>query len=79
MIDDVSFKLDNFQRETDRNFRNLTSDLDDLATEMKGTIRKIKQNVSDIKQTNTRLEQRIKEIEDLGIIQKAIAKEAEDK
>ena len=46
---------------------------------MKGTIRKIKQNVSDIKQTNTRLEQRIKEIEDLGIIQKAIAKEAEDK
>ena len=78
MIDDVSFKLDNFQRETDRSFRNLTSDLDDLATEMKGTIRKIKQNVSDIKQTNTRLEQRIKEIEDLGIIQKAITKEAED-
>jgi len=79
MIDDVGFKLDNFQRSTDKNFRNLNSDLDDLATEMKGTLRKIKLNISDLEQTNTRLDQRIKELEDLGIIQKAIAKEAEEK
>jgi DNA-binding HxlR family transcriptional regulator len=46
---------------------------------MKGTLRKIKLNISDLEQTNTRLDQRIKELEDLGIIQKAIAKEAEDK
>mgnify|MGYP001285423122 FL=1 len=79
MIDDVGFRLDNFQRKTEKNFRNLNSDLDDLATEMKGTLRKIKLNISDIEQTSTRLDQRIKELEDLGIIQKAIAKEAEDK
>ena len=46
---------------------------------MKGTLRKIKLNISDLEQTNTRLDQRIKELEDLGIIKKAIAKEAEDK
>ena len=46
---------------------------------MKGTLRKIKLNISDLEQTNTRLDQRIKELEDLGIIQKAIAKEAEEK
>lgn len=79
MIDDVGFRLDNFQRKTEKNFRNLNSDLDDLATEMKGTLRKIKLNISDIEQTSTRLDQRIKELEDLGIIQKAIAKEAEEK
>lgn len=79
MIDDVGFRLDNFQRKTEKNFRNLNSDLDDLATEMKGTLRKIKLNISDIEQTSTRLDQRIKELEDLGIIQKAIAKEAEGK
>ena len=79
MIDDVGFRLDNFQRKTEKDFRNLNSDLDDLATEMKGTLRKIKLNISDIEQTSTRLDQRIKELEDLGIIQKAIAKEAEEK
>ena len=79
MIDDVGFRLDNFQRSTEKNFRNLNSDLDDLATEMKGTLRKIKLNISALEQTNTSLDQRIMELEELGIIQKAIAKEAEDK
>lgn len=79
MIDNVSFVLENFKRTTDKNFRNLTSDLDDLGIEMKGTLRKIKLELSDLEQSNTRLDQRLKELEKLGIIQKAIAKEAEEK
>ena len=31
LIDDVDFKLDNFIRETERNFRNVTNDLEDLS------------------------------------------------
>ena len=31
MIDDVSFKLDNFTRETEKKFRNVNNDIDDLA------------------------------------------------
>ena len=78
MIDDVSFRLDNFKRETDKNLRNLSADLDDLGIEIKGTLRKIKQGISDLEQTNTRLDRRIKEIEDLALIQKEKAKEAEE-
>ncbi len=43
MIDDVSFRLDNFVRDTEKNFRNVNNDIDDLATEIKGTVRKLKQ------------------------------------
>lgn len=77
MIDDVSFRLDNFKRETEKNFRNVNNDLDDLSTEVKGTIRKLKQNISDLEQMTSSLEKRLKEIEDLTIIQKEKAKEAE--
>ena len=35
MIDEVSFKLDNFIRDTEKKFRNVNNDLDDLATELK--------------------------------------------
>tara|TARA_B100000003_G_C10924220_1_gene368535 strand:+ start:1289 stop:1804 length:516 start_codon:yes stop_codon:yes gene_type:complete len=77
MIDDVSFRLDNFKRETEKNFRNVNNDLDDLSTEVKGTIRKLKQNISDLEQMTSSLEKRLKEIEDLTLIQKEKAKEAE--
>ena len=33
MIDDVSFSLDNFMRKTEKDFRNVNNDLDDLATD----------------------------------------------
>ena len=80
MIDDVSFRLDNFMRDTDKKFRNVTNDLDDLATEIKGTVRKLKQGISDLEQTAKTLDKRLKEIEDLTLIQeeKAEAAEAEE-
>ena len=78
MIDDVSFKLDNFIRDTEKKFRNVNNDLDDLATELKGTVRKLKQGISGLEQTTKTLEKRLKEIEDLALIQKEKAKAAEE-
>ena len=78
MIDDVSFTLDNFMRNTKKNFRNVNNDIDDLATDVKGTIRKLKQNIADLEQTASTLEKRLKEIEDLALIQQEKAEAAED-
>ena len=78
MIDDVSFTLDNFMRTTDKKFRNVTNDLEDLALEMKGTVRKLKQGISDIEQTTKTLDKRLKEIEDLTLIQEEKAEAAEE-
>ena len=78
MIDEVSFALETFMRETDKKFRNLSNDLDDLNTEMKGTDRKLKQGISDLEQKSKALEKRLKEIEDLALIQKEKAKAAEE-
>ena len=77
MIDDVSFKLDNFVRDTEKNFRNVNNDLEDLATDVKGTVRKLKQGISTLDQTSKALEKRLKEIEDLALIQKEKAKAAD--
>ena len=52
--------------------------MDDLSTEMKGTDRKLKQGISDLEQTAKTLEKRLKEIEDLALIQKEKAKAAEE-
>ena len=78
MIDDVSFKLDNFIRDTEKKFRNVNNDIDDLATEVKGTVRKLKQGISNLEQTSKTPEKRLKEIEDLALIQKEKAKAAEE-
>ena len=78
MIDDVSFRLDNFKRDTEKNFRNVNNDLDDLATEVKGTVRKLKQGISNLEQTTKTLEKRLKEIEDLTLIQEEKAEAAEE-
>ena len=78
MIDEVSFRLDNFSRETKKNFRNVNNDIDDLATDIKGTLRKLKQGISDLEQATSRLEKGLKEIEDLALIQKEKAEAAEE-
>ena len=78
MIDDVNFTLDNFMRDTKKNFRNVNNDLDDLSTEVQGTIRKLKQSISDLEQKSTTLEKRLKEIEDLELIQEAFIEATED-
>ena len=78
MIDDVNFTLDNFMRNTKKNFRNVNNDIDDLSTEVQGTIRKLKQSISDLEQKSTTLEKRLKEIEDLELIQEAFIEATED-
>ena len=78
MIDDVSFTLDNFMRNTKKNFRNVNNDIDDLATEVKGTIRKLKQSIADLEQKASTLEKRLREIEDLDLIQNEKAEAAEE-
>ena len=78
MIDDVNFTLDNFMRDTKKNFRDVNNDIDDLSTEVQGTIRKLKQNISDLEQKSTTLEKRLKEIEDLELIQEAFVEALEE-
>ena len=78
MIDDVSFTLDNFSRETVKNFRNVNNDIDDLASDFKSTVRKLKQNISDLEQLSRAIDKRVKDIEDLALIQKEKAKAAEE-
>jgi len=78
MIDDVNFTLDNFMRNTKKNFRDVNNDIDDLSTEVQGTIRKLKQSISDLEQKSTTLEKRLKEIENLELIQEAFIEATED-
>jgi methyl-accepting chemotaxis protein len=78
MIDDVNFTLDNFMRNTKKNFRDVNNDIDDLSTEIQGTIRKLKQNISDLEQKSITLEKRLKEIEELELIQEAFIEATED-
>ena len=78
MIDDVNFTLDNFMRDTKKNFRDVNNDIDDLSTEVQGTIRKLKQSISDLEQKSTTLEKRLKEIENLELIQEAFIEATED-
>ena len=78
MIDDVNFTLDNFMRNTKKNFRDVNNDIDDLSTDIQGTIRKLKQSISDLEQKSTTLEKRLKEIEDLELIQEAFIEATED-
>ncbi|SVB07114.1 uncharacterized protein METZ01_LOCUS159968 [marine metagenome] len=79
MIDDVGYKLENFVRDTEKKFRNLENDLDDLSTDTQGKIRKLKQGISDLEQKSSTIAKRLKEIENLALIQNAKAKEAEEK
>ena len=78
MIDDVNFTLDNFMRTTKKNFRDVNNDIDDLSTEVQGTIRKLKQSISDLEQKSTTLEKRLKELEELELIQEAFIEATED-
>ena len=61
-----------------KKFRNVENDIDDVATDLKGSVRKLKQVDSDLQQLTKALEKRLKEIEDLALIQKEKAKAAEE-
>ena len=78
LIDDVSYTLDNFMRNTEKDFREVRDDIDDLGIELRGNIKRLKRNLSDLQDRVTTVDKRLKEIEDLALIQKEKAEAAEE-
>ena len=76
MIDDVSYTLANFMRRAEKDFREVRDDIDDLGIELRGNIKRIKRNLSDLQDRVTTVDKRLKEIEDLALIQNEKAEEA---
>tara|TARA_Y100000817_G_scaffold48944_2_gene34859 strand:- start:6150 stop:6668 length:519 start_codon:yes stop_codon:yes gene_type:complete len=77
LIDDVSYTLDNFMRDTEKDFNEIRDDIDDLGIELRGNIKRIKRDLSDIEDRVSIVDKRLKEVEDLQLIQEAKAEEAE--
>ena len=63
-------------RRTEKDFREVRDDIDDLGIELRGNIKRIKRNLSDLQDRVTTVDKRLKEIEDLALIQNAKAEEA---
>ena len=78
LIDDVDFKLDNFIRQTGRNFKNVTNDLEDLSDEFRSSVRRTKQKLADLEQSKEQLTKDLKEVKSLPSIIKSIQKMKED-
>ena len=78
LIDDVGYTLDNFIRSTDKNFKEVRNDIDDLGIEIRGNIKRLKRNISDVQDLVSTIDKRLKEIEDLSLIQKEKAEAAEE-
>ena len=78
LIDDVSYTLDNFIRNTEKDFREVRDDIDDLGIELRGNIKRLKRNLSDLQDRVTTVDKRLKEIEDLALIQKEKAEATEE-
>ena len=78
LIDDVSYTLDNFMRNTEKDFREVRDDIDDLGIELRGNIKRLKRNLSALQDRVTTVDKRLKEIEDLALIQKEKAEAAEE-
>ena len=78
LIDDVDFKLDNFIRETGRNFKNVTNDLEDLSDDVRSSARRTKQKLADLEQSKEQLTKDLKETKSLPSIIKSIQKMKEE-
>ena len=78
LIDDVDFKLDNFVRETGRNFKNINNDLEDLSDEVRINSRRTKQKLADLEQSRDQLTKDLKEVRALPSIIKGIQKMKEE-
>ena len=74
LIDDVDFKLDNFMRETGRNFKNVNNDIEDLSDEVRSSNRRTKQKLADLEQSKDQLTKDLKEVRALPSIIKGIQK-----
>ena len=78
LIDDVDFKLDNFVRETGRNFKNVNNDIEDLSDEVRTNSRRTKQKLADLEQSRDQLTKDLKEVRALPSIVKGIQKMKEE-
>ena len=78
LIDDVDFKLDNFIRETKRNFKNVNNDLEDLSDAVRINFRRKKQKLADLEQSRDQISKELKEVRALPIIIKNIQKMKEE-
>ena len=78
LIDDVDFKLDNFIRETKRNFKNVNNDLEDLSDEVRTNVRRTKQKLADLEQSRDQITKELKEVRALPSIIKEIQKMKEE-
>ena len=78
LIDDVDFKLDNFTRETQRNFKNVNNDIEDLSDQVRTNIRRTKQKLADLEQSRDQLTKDLKEVRALPSIIKGIQKMKEE-
>ena len=78
LIDDVDFKLDNFMRETERSFKNVKNDLEDLSDEFRTNSRRTKQKLADLEQSRDQLTKDLKEVRALPNIIKGIQKMKEE-
>ena len=78
LIDDVSYTLDNYMRNTDKNFKEVRNDIEDLGIEIRGNIKRLKRNISDVQDFVSTIDKRLQEIEDLSLIQKEKAEAAEE-
>ena len=78
LIDDVDFKLDNFVRETGRNFKNVNNDVEDLSDEVRTNSRRTKQKLADLEQSRDQLTKDLKEVRALPSIVKGIQKMKEE-
>ena len=79
LIEDVSFDLSELDREVQKRFRSIEEDISDLEDDFKSERRKNSRKLSDIDQSITALQNDLKEIENLNLIQKEKAKAEKDK
>ncbi|MBT3299833.1 MAG: hypothetical protein HN657_00735 [Candidatus Marinimicrobia bacterium] len=77
LIDDVNYALNALDRDVQKRFRNVENDIADVGDDLRGHKSRSKRKLSDLEQTLSTLESRLKEIEALPIIQKDKAKQAE--
>ncbi|MBT3216393.1 MAG: hypothetical protein HOD97_04335 [Candidatus Marinimicrobia bacterium] len=78
-IENVQWNLNEHSRKSDRRFQDLEQDLLDLQDSFDSYRRKSQRKIANLEQSATAIEKRIKEIEDLEIIQKEKAKVAKKK
>ena len=74
LIENVAFNLSELDREVQKQFRSIEEEISDFKDDFKTERRKNSRKLSDIDQTITTLQNDLKEIENLSLIQKEKAK-----